>query len=350
MSAFSIPFYDPKSENLEFSAEFQEALGRVLMSGRFVLGPELAQLEQELAEYLGVNQVIGVKSGTDALFLGLRALGIGKGDEIITTPFTFPATIEAIRRTGARPVLVDIEPDTLCLSPELCINAITAKTKAILLVHLFGNCADINRFLQICEKNNLLLIEDAAQAIGSTYHSRKLGSFGAVSAFSFYPTKNLGALGNGGALVGQNLQVDCPNSARLDELQAAFLRTKLRHLDRWLTRRRIIAQCYESNLGRYVRIIRSAPNSMANLHQFAIRTGNRDRLRCHLASKNIQTMVYYPEPIHHRPEFVGWFDSCSLPEAERASAEVLCLPIRQNLTDAEQQAIINSIVEFFNQL
>lgn len=345
--SFRVHFYDLKSENLPFAADFHQILERILRTGRFVFGPELAQLEKELAEYLGVNQVWGVKSGTDGLFFAMKALGIGPGDEVITAPFTFSSTITAILRTGATPVLADIDPDTLCLSPERCRAVITAHTKAILLVHLFGNCSDVNQFLSLCQRENILLIEDAAQAIGSTYHEKKLGSFGTASAFSFYPTKNLGALGNGGAIAASSIQVDCETSARLDELQAAFLRLKLRHIDSGLTRRRAIARRYQSALNPLVKIVASAPDSRPNFHQFAIRTPHRDQLRTFLTRMGIETMVYYPQPIHRRSDFAALFGNLVLPEAERAAEETLCLPIRQNLTDDEQAFIISTIEKFF---
>lgn len=344
-----IPFYDIKAENLEFATEFRQAFERILASGRFVLGLELERFEKELGEYLGVGQVVGVKSGTDALYFAMQALGIGKGDEVLTSPFTFPATITGILRTGATPVLADIDPDTLCLCPERCQAAITGRTKAILLVHLFGNCADLNRFISLCQKENLLLIEDSAQAIGSVYNGRKLGSFGVVSGFSFYPTKNLGALGNGGAIV-SNFHSPHPafpisNSDRLDEFQAAFLRIKLRHLDEWLTRRRQLAEKYLLSLSPFVKIVRGAPGAQPNFHQFAIGTSERERLRQFLAKEGIETKVYYPVPIHRQPEFAGLFENYHLPDTERASREILCLPIRHNLTDAEQELIINKIQE-----
>ncbi|MCL6466109.1 MAG: DegT/DnrJ/EryC1/StrS family aminotransferase [candidate division WOR-3 bacterium] len=350
MDFLRIPFYDLKSENLEFGPEFEKALTRILESGRFVLGAELTRFEQNLALYLGVPQVVGVKSGTDALFYGLKALGIGPKDEVITTPFTFPATVEAILRTGAQPVLADIEPETLCLSPSAVEEKISSRTRAIVLVHLFGNCADLDRFTALCQRNNIFLIEDAAQAIGATFGTKKLGSFGTIATFSFYPTKNLGALGNGGAIASSHLPIACPTSSRLDELQAAFLLVKLNHLDRWLARRRYLGARYRAALGRYVRIVGSAPASTVNYHQFALLTPHRDKLRNFLLAAGIQTMVYYPHPIHRQPEFASLFTDQSFPVAEKASREIVCLPIRHNLTDAEQDVIINKIEEFFARL
>lgn len=346
MHPLRIPFYDLAAENALFAAEFHQALNRILASGQFVRGQELARFEQELARYLGVTMAWGLKSGTDALYYGMKALGIGPGDQVIAPAFTFPATIAAILRTGATPILADIHPETLCLSFAAAREMITSRTRALVLVHLFGNCAELEPFLALAQQYNLQLIEDAAQALGAEYQGKKLGSFGALAAFSFYPTKNLGALGNGGALVCP-IQPCLPPSSRLDELQAAFLVLKFRHLEQTLERRRTLAQNYTSALGRYVRIVRTAPGATSNFHQFAILTPHRDRLRSFLLSRGIQTMIYYPRPVYHEPEF-SMLATYPLPAAERASREILCLPIRPSLTDAEQDVIINTVVEFFS--
>ncbi|MEO0025350.1 MAG: DegT/DnrJ/EryC1/StrS family aminotransferase [candidate division WOR-3 bacterium] len=330
----AVAFYQPALENQEFGPKFHQVLERILVSGRFVCGEELKQLETELADYLGVPQVVCLKSGTDALYYGLKALGIGPGDEVLTSPFTFSATVEAITRTGATPVFADIEPVTLCLDPERCAEQLTSRTRAIVLVHLFGNCGDLDRFVRLCRSNSLLLIEDAAQALGTEFQGRKLGSFGDAAIFSFYPTKNLGALGNGGTLV-INRPPDIPNSARLDELQAGFLRLKLPQLDDWNARRRELAERYRLALHPWVRFANSHPDSLPNCHQFAILTPYRDRLRQFLSENGIQTMIYYPEPLY------------PLPVAARVANEILCLPVRHSLTFEEQGFIINKILEFF---
>ncbi|MEO0022954.1 MAG: DegT/DnrJ/EryC1/StrS family aminotransferase [candidate division WOR-3 bacterium] len=330
----TVSFYTLTAENQEFGPRLHQVLERVLDSGRFVLGNELQAFESELADYLGVPQVTCLKSGTDALYYGLKALGIGPGDEVLTSPFTFSATVEAITRTGATPVFADIEPITLCLDPERCAEQLTARTRAIVLVHLFGNCGDLDRFVRLCRSNNLLLIEDAAQALGAEFQGRKLGSFGDAAIFSFYPTKNLGALGNGGALV-LNRPLEVPNSARLDELQAGFLRLKLPHLDDWNARRRELAERYRLALHPWVRFATSHPDSLPNCHQFAILTPDRDRLRQFLSENGIQTMIYYPDPLY------------PLPVAARVASEILCLPVRHSLTFHEQGLIINKIQEFF---
>lgn len=330
----TVPFYNLKSENQELTDDFLKAFDHIIHSGIFVIGPELNAFERELAAYLRVNQVLGLKSGTDALEYGLRALGIGPGDEVITSPFTFEATVAAITRIGAQPVFADIDPKTLCLDPDRCTEVISSRSRAIVLVHLFGNCADLDRFVELCHAHKLELIEDAAQALGAEYQGRKLGGFGTAAIFSFYPTKNLGALGNGGALV-IDRELKIPNSARLDELQAAVLRIKLSRLDRWTEQRRQIAKRYRQTLSGLVRIVSSAPNSLPNFHQFALLTPHRDRLRQFLQANGIDTRVYYPAPLY------------PLPVAQMAAKEVLCLPVRPSLTSEEQEFIISKIQDFF---
>ncbi len=342
------------------------ALHRIVESGRFVLGPELAAFESELAGFLKVEHILGVNSGTDALVIGLKALGIGPGDEVITTPFTFFATVEAILRTGARPVFADIDPDTLCLSAPACERATTKQTKAILLVHLFGLCADLDRFTALCKERDLGLVEDAAQAIGSTWHGRPLGSFGHVSSLSFYPTKNLGALGDGGAVATSDERLagrvrllrshgrdDAGryslrgHNSRLDDIQAAFLRTKLKRLETGNSRRRELAARYDDALDNLVRTVRGAHGCESNFHQYAILTPQRDGLRGFLAERGVETGVYYQTPAHLEPALNGGHDS--LPVAEKACREVLSLPIRPSLTDPEQERIIALVRGFFGQ-
>ncbi|MEO0080534.1 MAG: DegT/DnrJ/EryC1/StrS family aminotransferase [candidate division WOR-3 bacterium] len=360
-----ITLYDVKQENQAVSAELTQAFQRVVASGRFVLGPELAAFEKELAEYLGVAHAVGVKSGTDALILGLEALGIGPGDEVITTPFTFRATVEAISRVGATPVFADIEPETLCLSLESCAKVLTSRTKAVILVHIFGHCTDIDQFRRFCQEHNLAIIEDAAQAIGASWRGRRLGSLGNVGIFSFYPTKNLSALGDGGAVVTSDplvaerlnqfrLTAHSPllsaSSLRLDELQAAFLRSKLTRLEQELERRRELARRYDTALSGMVRLVRGAAGCLSNHHQYAILTEQRDGLRKSLGALGIETGVYYPKPVYQEwpiGERRGWHSVNRLPVAERACQEVLCLPIRPSLTDDEQATIINAIESFF---
>jgi len=361
-----IPLYDTVTENRQFAGDFHEALERVLASGRFALGNELATYESSLAEYCGTAQAVGVKSGTDALVLTLKALGVGKGDEVITTSFTFFASVEAIMQVGAKPVFADIEPGTLCLSPDACAAAMTPATRAVMLVHVFGHCANIECFTSLCQENNIALIEDAAQALGATWKERKLGSFGATGTFSFYPTKNLGALGDAGAIVTSDEElaerlrqlrshgraengrhVSLGYNSHLDELQAAFLQIKLTRLDAELARRRELAARYDADLPPEAMPVRGANGCRSNYHQYAIRTDRRDALRQSLLEQGIGTGDYYPVPAHSEPAAAAAGPFRPLPESERACKEVLTLPIRPSLTDEQQKTVIDAVRRFF---
>lgn len=359
-----IPLYDIRAELREQEAALHDALSRVLGSGRFVLGAELEAFEQEFARYLGAAHTVGVNSGTDALVLALEALGVGPGDEVITTPFSFFATAEAVLRVGAVPVFADVEPETLCISPAAVARAVTARTRAVLPVHVSGHCADMDRIESVCAEHGLLLIEDACQAVGAWWRGRRLGTVGAAGCFSFYPTKNLACLGDGGAVVTGDGRVAARlrelrvhgrdetgfaragHNSRLDELQAAFLRSRLPGLDAALDRRRVLAARYDEELPAGMRPVKGAPGCESSYHQYAILSPARDRLRSFLAERGVETGIYYPVPLHREPALAG-LARVELPNAERAGAEVLCLPIRPSLTEAEQEHIINSITEFF---
>lgn len=359
-----IPLYDFRDRNLDLRPQLHAALDRVLDSGRYVLGPELTAFEQALAGRLGVAYALGVNSGTDAIVLALDALGIGPGDEVITTPFTFHATAEAIVRTGARPVFADIEPETLCMSPDACSAAINDRTRAVLLVHVFGHCARIDRFTELCGRHKLHLVEDAAQAIGSSWQGRPLGSFGRVSTFSFYPTKNLGALGDAGAVAtsdkrladsiaqirshgrnGTGQHTRLGYNSRLDDLQAAFLLLKLEQLDAENQRRQHLASVYDRELPGQVRPARGADGCMSNYHQYGILTEPRDELREYLAEHGIETGLYYQHPAYREPALQH--QGLDLPAAETACRQVLTLPIRPSLTDAQQSDVIRAVNRFF---
>lgn len=361
-----IPLYDTVTENRQFAPDFHAALDRVLASGRFSLGNELAEFESALAGYCGTAQAVGVKSGTDALILTLRALGVGSGDEVITTSFTFFASVEAIMQVGARPVFADIEPTTFCLSPDACAAAITPSTRAVLLVHVFGHCADVERFQSLCKENDLALIEDSAQAIGATWNGRKLGSFGSTGIFSFYATKNLSALGDAGAIVLSNEErADSLRQLRshgrdangrhsclgynshLDELQAAFLHLKLGHLDAELARRRELAARYDAELPPEVPRVRGAAGCTSNYHQYAVRSDRRDALRQFLLEQGIGSGDYYRLPAHMEPAASALGPFPPLPETEHACSEVITLPIRPSLTDEQQKSVVDAVRRFF---
>ncbi len=361
-----IPLYDTVTENRQFAGDFHAALDRVLSTGRFALGNELGTFEASLAEYSGTTQAVGVKSGTDALILTLEALGIGTDDEVITTSFTYFASVEAILQVGAKPVFADIEPGSLCLSPDACAAAITPATKAVLLVHVFGHCANVECFQSLCEENNIALVEDAAQAIGATWNGHKLGSLGAAGTFSFYPTKNLSALGDAGAVVTSDEKLadtlrqlrshgrDATGrharlgyNSHMDELQAAFLRVKLGRLDAELARRRELAARYDAELPPEAARVHGPEGCVSNYHQYGIRTDRRDALRQVLFEQGIGTGDYYPAPTHMEPaaSSVGPFPP--LPETERACKEVVALPIRPSLTDEQQKTVVDAVRRFF---
>ena len=343
-----IPVYDPRPEIEALWDEIHEAMDRVLRSGRFILGPEVEAFEQEVAEYLGVKYAVGVNSGTDALVIALRSLGIGPGDEVITTPFTFFATAEAISMVGARPVFVDIDPVTFNLDPALIPGAITPRTKAILPVHLYGHAADMDPILEIARAHGLKVVEDVAQAFGGRYKGRKLGTLGDAAAFSFFPTKNLGGLGDGGLIATNDPQVAelarmlrahgarrkyhnemLGYNSRLDALQAAVLRVKLKVVDEWNARRREVAARYNEALGAVEGVVLPSeqPYAYHVYHQYTVRVlgGRRDEVRARLAEAGIGTLVYYPVPVHRLPVY-AW-PAGSLPQTERAAQEVLSLPM-----------------------
>lgn len=365
-----IPFLDLQAEYRSLQAEIDAAVHRVLERGQFVLGPEVHALQEEMARLCGTRFAWGVASGTDALRLALAALGVGPGHEVITTPFTFVATANTISRAGARPVFVDIRPDTFNLDPEQVEAAITARTRAIVPVHLFGHPADMDAILQVAQRHGIPVLEDAAQAVAARYGERTVGSLGAMGCFSFYPTKNLSAYGDGGLVV-----TDDPDLAatldvlrnhgrrrgslyyydrvgfnsRLDELQAAILRVKLRHLPAWTERRRAIAARYSQLLAQApVTPPVERPGVYHVYHQYTIRAPRRDALQEHLSQAGIATMIYYPLPLHLQTMYreLGMKEG-SLPEAERAAREVLSLPIYPQMTNEQVEYVARAICQFY---
>lgn len=370
-----IPLYDVVAENKQYAAELRAAFERTLASGRFSGGEELELFEKRLAGYCGTKSAIGVKSGTDALVLSLLGLGIGPGDEVITSAFTFIATAEAILQVGALPVFADIDPNSLCITAQTCTKVLSKNTKAILAVHVYGHCSDMGQLSVFCQSHGIWLIEDAAQAIGATWHGRKLGSIGDVGTFSFYPTKNLSTLGNGGAIVTANeglaerirsLQAHGREheaytrigySSHLDELLAAFLNVKLRYLEEELARRRQIAARYDVELAssKSQTVSPTAPSlspvipaagCRSNYHQYAIRSTRRDQLRRFLSERGIDTGNYYSRPLHQEPVMKGRCRFAELAETEKACSEVLTLPVRPSLTDDEVATVIAAVREF----
>ncbi len=358
-----IPMLDLKRTFKEIREEVMDAFREVLESGRYILGPKVESLEKEVARYCGVRYGIGVASGTDALHLSLHAAGVGPGDEVITTPFTFFATVEAILYRGAIPRFIDIEPDTMNLNPDLVEEAVSEKTKAILPVHLFGLPADMPKIMEVAKRYNLAVIEDAAQAFGASIQSRRVGSFGLTGCFSFYPSKNLGGCGDGGMVVTddpataeklRSLRNHCTDgrylhhcigyNSRLGELQAAFLLVKLKRIDEYNRARRQKALFYTEQLKEYVRCPVERTGFYHVYHQYTIRTPLRDKLRETLKKEGIASVVYYPLPMHLQ-DAVRWlgYKEGDFPEAEKASGEVLSLPVYPELTEEQQLRVCEVI-------
>ena len=359
-----IPFNQLKPLHDSLAGEIAAAMQRVADSGWYILGPEVEAFEREFAAYHGVGHAVGVASGTDAIELALRAADIGAGDEVITVAHTALATVTAIERAGATPALVDIEPRSFTMDPGSAENAITERTRAILPVHLYGQPADMKALEAIAEKHDLLLIEDCAQAHGAMHEGRLVGAIGQMGAFSFYPTKNMGAYGDGGAVVTDNAGLaeklrQLRNygqtsryhhatrgvNSRLDEMQAAILRVKLRHLEAHNKRRREIAALYDANL-RGVTTPWSAAERRHVYHLYVIRDGERDRLMADLSERDIGALIHYPVPAHlqesHRD--LG-MRLGRLPHTEKAAREILSLPLYIGLSDAEVLEVCAAIKE-----
>ncbi|HKR59142.1 MAG TPA: DegT/DnrJ/EryC1/StrS family aminotransferase [Pyrinomonadaceae bacterium] len=368
----NVPLLDLQGQYQELREELLGAVTRVLDSQRFVLGDEGRALESAIAAYCNTDFAIGCASGSDALLLALMALDIKPGDEVITTPFTFFATGSAITRLGARPVFVDVNPLTYNIDPEAVAHAISPHTKAIMPVHLYGQCADMDALLQIAEQRQIPIVEDAAQALGAEDAGRRAGSLGLIGCFSFYPSKNLGGAGDGGMLTTNDAKLatrlrtlrvhggeveyrhsEVGINSRLDELQAAVLRVKLTQLDRWSDLRRNNARRYDELLRErspefevitpYVR-----EEARHIFHQYVLRVPNyRDDLVKHLAQNGIGTGIYYPIPLHRQEcfAFLGYREG-DCPEAERAARETIALPIYPELSESQQRYVIETLVSF----
>lgn len=364
----TIPQFDLTRQYDAIGAEVEAAVHRVLRSGRYILGPEGEALEAECAQLLGVAHAVGVASGSDALRLALLALGVGAGDEVVVPAFSFVASATAVLQVGARPVFADVDPETLTLDADRAGAALTARTRVILPVHLFGLPAAMGPLRVLAEAHGLALLEDAAQAVGARLGERPVGSLGTAATLSFYPTKNLGACGDAGLLAtddgelaervrrGRNhgqtqryTHADLGWTSRLDELQAAILRVKLRHLDEWTERRRAVAARYAARLrGCPVVLPPEVPAARHVYHQVTIRTPARDALAKHLAARGIGTTCHYPLPIPAQPLFreLG-YDPTPFPAAWAASREVLSLPCFPELRPDEVDLVAEAIQGFF---
>jgi dTDP-3-amino-3,4,6-trideoxy-alpha-D-glucose transaminase len=365
MAALSVPFNDLRPRFAADLAGYRAAIERVFARGWFVLGPEVEGFEAEFAEHLGGGHAVGVANGTDAIELCLRAAGIGRGDEVITVAHTAAATVCGIERSGARPVFVDIRPDDYAIDPRAIPAAVTPRTRAVIAVHLYGQPARLKELRAVCDRLQLLLVEDCAQAHGSRFAGRHVGTFGHAAAFSFYPTKNLGAFGDAGAVFTMDAaladrvrrlrnygQTDRYHHAdpggfnsRLDELQAALLRVSLRRLDIDVAERQRLADRYLSRL-RVPALPCPAPGTDHSYHLFVVRHSDREWFRDGLRRRGVETLVHYPVPVHLQPAYVHLGGRPGdLPETERAAREVVSLPLYPGLTTELQDAVIAAVSE-----
>jgi dTDP-4-amino-4,6-dideoxygalactose transaminase len=372
-----VPLLDLKGQYQSIKKEMDEAIAEVIESQYFILSPEVSEFEKEVAEYTGVSHGAGVASGTDAIILALRAAGIGKGDRIITTPFTFFATAESISVVGAIPVFVDIDSDTYNIDPnkieELLLetqkrnNAELRTIKAIIPVHLYGQCSDMDPIMKIADKYGLKVIEDCAQAMGASYKDKKAGSFGQAGAFSFFPSKNLGGFGDGGMVVSSDEEIisnvkklrvhgsskqyihdEIAYNSRLDSLQAAILRVKLRYLNSWIEKRIEIATKYNSAFqGTGITTPKTGEGNIHTYHQYTIAVDDRDGMLQYLKEKQIGSRVYYPVPMHFQPCYkeLGYKEG-DFPVSEKACKSVLSLPVYPELTNEMIEYIIDTVKKF----
>ena len=362
-----IPIFDSKRQYAQIGAEAEKAVCEVMRSGCYILGPNVKALESELASYIGCNYTVALNSGTDALHIALRALDIGEGDEVITTAFTFVATAEAIGMVNAKPVFVDIDPDTFNIDPKKIEEAITPKTKAIIPVHLYGQACDMDAIMDIAKRHNLRVIEDCCQAIGATYKGKMVGTFGEIGCFSFYPTKNLGTMGDGGlcsvndeklrdrliSLRNHGSLVRYHNdelgvNSRLDEIQAAILRIKARHIDEWNSLRREKAAYYNELFASCADVVtpKELDDTYCVYHQYTVKIPNRDEVHKMLGENGIGAMLYYPIPLHFQ-KVNAWLGmgKGSLPITEDNTDVVISLPMFPELTDEEQVTVATTLKE-----
>jgi dTDP-4-amino-4,6-dideoxygalactose transaminase len=360
-----IPILDLKQQFLSLQPQIEAALRDVMLNGHFILGPNVKAFEAEMAQYLGIPHAIGLNSGTDALHLALRALDIGPGDEVITTPMTFVATTEAIGIVGATPVFVDIEADTFNIDPTKIEAAITPRTKAIMPVHLYGQAADMDAIMAIAQKHKLHVIEDCAQSMGATYKGKQTGSIGTFGCYSFFPSKNLGAYGDGGLLTTGDAELaararslrahggrvkyhheELGLNSRLDEMQAAVLRVKLPHLDTWNDGRRRVAKRYVAAFAglQGLTLPGERDYGVPVYHQFTVRVPDRDRVKAELDAAGIGSMVYYPVPLHLQQVHAQMGHKVGdFPVTEKAVQEVLSLPMFPELSEANQDQVIAAV-------
>ena len=364
----AIPYFDLPAQLRSVRKEIDADIARTIDNCSFCLGPDVIRFENDFARYCGAGHCVGFNSGTSALHVALLLLGVGHGDEVITTPFTFVATSWAISYVGARPVYVDIDDATFNLDPKLVGHAITPRTKALLPVHLYGQPFDVDPFLDICRKNRLPLVEDACQAHGARYKGKMVGTFGQISCFSFYPGKNLGACGEGGALVTNDAGFDKRARSlrehgssvryyhdevgfnyRMEGFQGAVLGVKLKHLEHWAQKRRTIAHTYHDLLADTpLQLPREAANAEGAWHLYVVRHPRRDELKKHLEANGVGCALHYPLPLHLQKCYANLgYKIGDFPVAEKAARECLSLPIYPGLTDKQLRRVADVIKEFF---
>jgi dTDP-4-amino-4,6-dideoxygalactose transaminase len=365
-----IPILDLEKQYLEIREEVEKEVLKVLSSGKYILGENVKKFEHSFASYCETKRAVALASGTDALYLSLKALDIGPGDEVITVSFTFIATVEAISYVGAKPVFVDINLDTFNLDPEELEKKITPKTKAIIPVHLYGQPADMDPIMKIAKKYNLFIVEDCAQAVGATYKGKRVGSIGDIGCFSFFPTKNLGACGDGGMTTtnseyladriislrnhGSKIRYyheEVGVNSRLDEIQAAVLNIKLKYIDRWNYKRKNAAYNYNNFLKDVKGVItpKELDNTYCVYHQYTIKTIHRDKVQSYLKDKGIMTMIYYPVPVHLQEAYKNLrLSSGYLPLTEDVTEKVLSLPIFPEITQEQQFQTVEEIKAALN--
>lgn len=360
-----IPFLDLQAQYRGIKPDIDAAIQRVLDSSVYVLGPAVEEFERDFAAYCGVSHCIGLNSGTAALALLMQAYGIGEGDEVITVANTFFASAEAISEIGATPILVDCEEDSALMNPDLLEAAITPKTKAIIPVHLYGQCADMDRINAIAKAHGLLVFEDACQAHGARYNDQRTGSLADGAAFSFYPGKNLGAYGEGGAVTVNSAEAaekirmlrdhgskeryhhDIIGwNERMDAMQGAVLGIKLKHLDAWNAQRRGHAALYRTLLDGIVTMIAGQPYGEPVYHLFVVRSPKRDALQAHLRERGIAALIHYPVPIHLQKAYTGRWNAGDFPATERLANEILSLPMFPELTEEQIKEVCEAVKRF----
>jgi len=367
--SLAVKFLDVQAQNQALKKQLLQAISQTIESSQFILGPHVSSLEQAIASECKTKFAVGVNSGTDALVIALKALDIGPGDEVLVPDFTFIASATSVMLVGATPVLVDVDPKTFMIDLEAAQKKVTKKTKAVIPVHLYGQAANMTAIMKFAKQANLKVIEDAAQALGATWKGKPVGSFGDAGCLSFFPTKNLGALGDAGMIVTNNSKLEkrlkrlrqhgadrkyfhdeLGFNSRLDAIQAAALMTKLPYYELWNKRRQSIAQAYDKELGGLVQTPLVQPGATHVYHQYAILTDDRNQLQKYLSERQIGTGVHYPLPLHQQPAFQHLASAKkSYPVSEAICRQVLCLPIVPEVPDEGVRQVIEGIKEFFNQ-